>query len=1454
MSSKIFKIFCFCLCSFGILISSGNVLAAACGSATQQGWPTAPTINLCSNGTVLYGPMINEKNVNWQWFCTGGDPAFVFCTAPLLPDKGWIRKSSWIYPRMASTVASTGSKIYAIGGYRYPLESPYNTIEEYNPATNTWTAKSADTYSYNYGMAASVNGNIYFIGGESSVITGSNKQYSPGENSWTAKASMPTPRRSAAAAVSNNKIYVMGGYVPSGYGWTNVNEEYNPATNTWTTKAPMPTSRHSMGAAMVNGKIYVIGGILSTSNSATSINEEYNPDTNTWTTKAPMPTARAHTFPVAYNNKIYVIGGWNGSWVTVNEIYDPATNTWTTGPSIPQSVSDAVVAVAQNKIYVMGGYSEKITFEYDPTKAPINGLCGFASGHGYYTKDVIAPEERCSAGTFGGTFTDNGYSWSWTCNGINGGTNASCSANKVACGSYHNTIRRDQPSSNLCSYGTNTSLTLTSNVWYWSCTNNPGVDAACYAYKTTCGSSNGGIFSSAPTTNLCAYGTASSVTTGGTTFTWTCTGNDSLAVSCSANRIVNGTCGSANGQSFYTAPTSNLCASGVASIVSGSGPWNWTCTSWSPILDQNVRWTGVAISSATGQYQAAVSPSAGLAYLSNNYGQNWTQIAKSVLNNMCVAISSTGQYQTIGAFGISISNDYGRTWTSRSTSTYDFRSVDISDSGQYQIISGRDGILVSNDYGQTWVQKITVSATENGPSDVAVSSTGQYQMGIIGNSNGAVADGITIYTSNDYGQSWTSLRFKQLCGYSIGGFGAGMSGTGQYQATGCKNGNFVSNDYGQTWTFKDLSALLSVPDFIGDVAISGSGQIQIAVSVLGGSVLVSNDYGQTWTKTGPSISVEWTDADISSDGKYQIIAADYRNNPSDDKGALYILNNTNCSATLKMDGSCGTANGKTYPYSASSYGSDTQCASGTSTNTAFPAAGGSVSWVCNGINGGNNSGTCSASRGAIPSCGTQAGAAHRLLTSTSTGLCSTGSATNFSGSTYGPWTWTCGTSNCNASLTNTAPTISAITGASSINEGSTLALSVTASDANGDTLTYTWGCTGGTLSSSTTRTPTYTAPQVSANTNYTCSVLVTDGYGGTATNSVTITVKNITANGVCGSANGQIYSASPSSNLCNSGSASTITTNSTTYTWTCSGSGGGSTAYCSADRITFKNPSDLASIGPEESCFYCEYYYDNTGTLRKGTLNVANGEAYPILEFTVDNSKYTAYKIKIVTGSDSVTTNWLPINSKTTDYTGLIVKEGITTMSALTDYTLRIPYGTGAAPKSYSWSISLRKADSAEIGWISAGTFTTPAKPYPIVKIVATTQSSYANTVKYCSTTNSLIKSADTSGCFDACWKGTGTTADLYSPNWKCSICFSSSNGQRTLCSNSGAQFSWTLPNRIGVYKDSTKGSSPNPIFQYTGSPDPKVDFPKLIINGSECAAEGELGTKAPLPIWRESK
>lgn len=39
----------------------------------------------------------------------------------------------------------------------------------------------------------------------------------------------------------------------------------------------------------------------------------------------------------------------------------------------------------------------------------------------------------------------------------------------------------------------------------------------------------------------------------------------------------NGICGSSNGAIFNTAPVSGLCLSGVASTVSGTGPWSWNC-------------------------------------------------------------------------------------------------------------------------------------------------------------------------------------------------------------------------------------------------------------------------------------------------------------------------------------------------------------------------------------------------------------------------------------------------------------------------------------------------------------------------------------------------------------------------------------------------------------------------------------------------------------------------------------------------------------------------------------------------------------------------------------------------------------------------------------------------------------------------------------------------------------
>lgn len=93
-----------------------------------------------------------------------------------------------------------------------------------------------------------------------------------------------------------------------------------------------------------------------------------------------------------------------------------------------------------------------------------------------------------------------------------------------------------------------------------------------------CGAANGASLSAAPSgAQLCNYGAASAVGGSGP-WTWTCRGLKNTA-SCTAYKPIAGTCGSANGKSLTTAPTATeLCSTGTASGVSGSGPWTWTCS------------------------------------------------------------------------------------------------------------------------------------------------------------------------------------------------------------------------------------------------------------------------------------------------------------------------------------------------------------------------------------------------------------------------------------------------------------------------------------------------------------------------------------------------------------------------------------------------------------------------------------------------------------------------------------------------------------------------------------------------------------------------------------------------------------------------------------------------------------------------------------------------------------
>lgn len=98
-------------------------------------------------------------------------------------------------------------------------------------------------------------------------------------------------------------------------------------------------------------------------------------------------------------------------------------------------------------------------------------------------------------------------------------------------------------------------------------------------------------------------------------------------------------------------------------------------------------------------------------------------------------------------------------------------------------------------------------------------------------------------------------------------------------------------------------------------------------------------------------------------------------------------------------------------------------------------------------------------------------------------------------------------------VNNTAPVAEA-GNTQTVDEGTSVTLSGSGTDAEGDTLTYSWVQTGGTsatLTDADTATATFIAPEVSANTTLTFELSVTDGEF-TTTDTVTTTVNNTTTN------------------------------------------------------------------------------------------------------------------------------------------------------------------------------------------------------------------------------------------------------------------------------------------------------------------------------------------------------
>jgi N-acetylneuraminic acid mutarotase len=247
----------------------------------------------------------------------------------------WTKKKPMALPSHHVAFTEYHGKIYSFGGFVLPQSGPaawvpINNAWEYDPANDSWKALAPMPTRRGSPVAVTIGDKMYVIGGAVAgpnqtavhparphASVGTLEEYDPAGNTWRERAPMPTPRNHAIGAAANGKAYVIGGRVGAAFisgGSSNIGviEAYDPATDSWSQGlARMPTARSAGAGGAYGGRIYVTGGEYQDYRMMATLKafEAYDPATNTWQTLPSLPVSRHGLAGAVVGNRLHMVSG-----------------------------------------------------------------------------------------------------------------------------------------------------------------------------------------------------------------------------------------------------------------------------------------------------------------------------------------------------------------------------------------------------------------------------------------------------------------------------------------------------------------------------------------------------------------------------------------------------------------------------------------------------------------------------------------------------------------------------------------------------------------------------------------------------------------------------------------------------------------------------------------------------------------------------------------------------------------------------------------------------------------------------------------------------------------------------------------------------------------------------------------------------------------------------------------
>jgi N-acetylneuraminic acid mutarotase len=271
---------------------------------------------------------------------------------------------------------SIGDKVYVISGAAvsygisgYPLIMSHE-VWEFNTVSSTWTQKRDYPGTAVYGASGfSIGSYGYVVNGWDSTGSGQGPattwQYDPSTDSWTAKAAFIGSTRYTSAAFSvNGKGYVACGFSP----YMNDVFCYDPTTDSWSQRSSFPGGpRQNMVAFTIGNTAYAGMGATGDNRASYFIESDlykYDDLTDTWTQLSPFPgdaVAAAASFTI--NGNAYVVDGvdqnsvyYSVSIAPSNKVwkYTPASDTWSLYGVFPDSALFNGASASANGAGYMG--------------------------------------------------------------------------------------------------------------------------------------------------------------------------------------------------------------------------------------------------------------------------------------------------------------------------------------------------------------------------------------------------------------------------------------------------------------------------------------------------------------------------------------------------------------------------------------------------------------------------------------------------------------------------------------------------------------------------------------------------------------------------------------------------------------------------------------------------------------------------------------------------------------------------------------------------------------------------------------------------------------------------------------------------------------------------------------------------------------------------------------------